>query len=651
MGCSLTEPEHLTPIFDKPGRDWPAGERGEVMGWLMAGPQLRRLLLFATHHLGYGATAQDAEDAWQSYILYYSNRNHDWIYAWDGDVDRYDPGKGLRFLDFMCYNFRRFCWRIGARLRKQTRIVKSIEVGEDEAGLPIERPLPDPHPSVDPQGQAHRSALRRAIEDCADRLRSLHHDVFVRFYLEDKSVAEVASRTQNQGRLRQERPFPCTTELAELLEREGLDAMKKNRNQLTDGQLDRFIVDLRELPAEAVGEHLTDDEFIGYVSEELSTEEVTRLDKHLASCAACAGEVERLFEVSQAWQSAQGAACLTALRWRIRSQQALNRLADALSRKQPDFAFQAAHAATAQAWKGETEGGLLHWFIEEDPDSRDLIIRLDSVELALEGAKLRLTAGEWRSDVVLSRVAPDQVGAEARFHPPSASTCRLEHSCLSRWSGKNLAVPGIAEPRCALIRRRLEDSDGSACRLAPDARWLGGTRCGLACLDVRQCPLRVPGGSRAGRHAGPGRGSARRLAGGVRVAATGTAAPRTETGRAAVAVAGCAQNLAQWRIADALLACAQIVALDPMAGDAYTCLGAYLRRIDANYPGDGLASRRPRSHVRRGWHSSGRSSTGDLARAAGCGRRLGCRRAVPPRRLPARGSTPRCCWSWAADRV
>jgi anti-sigma factor RsiW len=204
--------------------------------------------------------------------------------------------------------------------------------------------------------------------------------------------------------------------------------MKKNRNQLTDRQLDRFIADLRELPAEAVGEHLTDDEFIGYVSEELSTEEVPRLDKHLASCAACAGEVERLFEVSQAWQSAQGAARLTALRWRIRSQQALNRLADALSRKQPDFAFQAAHAATAQAWRGETEGGLLHWFIEEDPDSSDLIIRLDSVELALEGAKLRLTAGEWRSDVVLSRVASDQVGAEALL--PSAECINLPPGTL-----------------------------------------------------------------------------------------------------------------------------------------------------------------------------------------------------------------------------
>ena len=126
----------------------------------------------------------------------------------------------------------------------------------------------------------------------------------------------------------------------------------------------------------------------------------------------------------------------------------------------------------------------------------------------------------------------------------------------------------------------LEMPDGWA---EHDAAWRALTR-GNA--------LFAPGGSRAGRHAEQ-TVAARRLAGGVRVGAKRWGAPR-------------AYGPVAHR--NALLACAQIAALDPtaasdaMAGDAYARLGAYLRpRIDADYPGDGLAQVRGRARHAARW--------------------------------------------------
>jgi hypothetical protein len=60
---------------------------------------------------------------------------------------------------------------------------------------------------------------------------------------------------------------------------------------------------------------------------------------------------------------------------------------------------------------GETKDGSLRWRIVED-DDQNLVIRFGSHVLELEGVHLRLKAGMWQREVVLTRVTPDQVGAE-----------------------------------------------------------------------------------------------------------------------------------------------------------------------------------------------------------------------------------------------
>ena len=70
-----------------------------------------------------------------------------------------------------------------------------------------------------------------------------------------------------------------------------------------------------------------------------------------------------------------------------------------------------ASAATFPVEQGQAAAGTLRWQISED-DERNLVIRIASPNLQLEGAPLRLAAGAWQRGVILVRVTPDQVGAE-----------------------------------------------------------------------------------------------------------------------------------------------------------------------------------------------------------------------------------------------
>lgn len=76
----------------------------------------------------------------------------------------------------------------------------------------------------------------------------------------------------------------------------------KHKIQVRRGQLDRLIADIRALPSEPVGDHLTDDQLISYAMEALAPEEVEGLDAHLASCPDCTSEMERLLDTSEAWR-------------------------------------------------------------------------------------------------------------------------------------------------------------------------------------------------------------------------------------------------------------------------------------------------------------------------------------------------------------
>jgi hypothetical protein len=238
----------------------------------------------------------------------------------------------------------------------------------------------------------------------------------------------------------------------------------KRKIQVTRDQLDKLIADIHALPDEPVGDHLPDDEFIGYTMEALVQEEVVRIDAHLASCPDCASEMERLMEASEIWRGEQGEQRLAELAARTLAamgephreplrrdpnkevqraatevmghlghpSELLERLAARLARvlftiEKPQFA--GVHAKTPHAPRGgQTEDGLLRWRAVAD-ETGNIIIRFASHEAEFAGVRLRLRAGMWQREVVLTQKGPDQVGAEialARDELPAETVWRVE---------------------------------------------------------------------------------------------------------------------------------------------------------------------------------------------------------------------------------
>lgn len=191
--------------------------------------------------------------------------------------------------------------------------------------------------------------------------------------------------------------------------------MKPQIFRLTTRKAEEVLAFLRTTPAHPVGDHLSDDDFVGYVTDGLPAEEGERVDTHLASCVECATEMERLLEASEVWRGEEEQEDrFEALRRHISGAATLwERLTASLR----DFvlsrnvAFAGARAATPRIEDGQTEDGSLRWRIVEDEEG-NLTVRFGSHVLAWEGLRLRLRVGDWYRDLALAKAAPDQVGAE-----------------------------------------------------------------------------------------------------------------------------------------------------------------------------------------------------------------------------------------------
>ena len=58
----IESPPDIAAIFTKPGRTWTDGETTRVVEWLNSEPQLTRLHLLASRHLGTEAVWQDSHE-------------------------------------------------------------------------------------------------------------------------------------------------------------------------------------------------------------------------------------------------------------------------------------------------------------------------------------------------------------------------------------------------------------------------------------------------------------------------------------------------------------------------------------------------------------------------------------------------------------
>lgn len=190
-------------------------------------------------------------------------------------------------------------------------------------------------------------------------------------------------------------------------------------------KIDELMALFGSMPIEPVGLHLSDDEFTGYSMEMLTSEEVQRIDQHLASCSVCAAEMDRLMTAAEVWRGQEGKRRLAALRARIqakwpqypkarRSSGSLrDRLRDFLTQLQyPNVAPAPAFGTRPQPLRIESEDGTVAIYVEEDEDSGDVIVRIDSRAMELEGTLIRVYAGNWQREVPLQPVASGFVGVE-----------------------------------------------------------------------------------------------------------------------------------------------------------------------------------------------------------------------------------------------
>ena len=186
--------------------------------------------------------------------------------------------------------------------------------------------------------------------------------------------------------------------------------------------------------------HLTEEEFIGFILEDLTEEEEAEVDQHLQRCIPCAQRLELFYDAQEQFPTKEWAAqrdtFAAGLRERVQAVLAdaqRQRLTAALTgvALMTLVARRRARAATPITEEGQVElaQGTLRWrIVEESPG--DLVIRFGAHQPDWNGLALAVTAGSWSREVVLRPVAEDQVGAELVL--TSVERAALPHDAVLR---------------------------------------------------------------------------------------------------------------------------------------------------------------------------------------------------------------------------
>jgi hypothetical protein len=180
-------------------------------------------------------------------------------------------------------------------------------------------------------------------------------------------------------------------------------------------QVKRLLEDVGAgaVPDPPAGDHLTDEDVVAYVTEPqtLDAPALARIEGHLEGCAECAGEMERVAGVAEAWVGPSGTARVEALASKLQSAYVrtippLDRLRALLGSVRPAAAFVPAAAGSHEA---ESEGAIDHIHVSED-EQGNLRVALSSFDLGLAGT--RILIDPFAAAVTLEPVGADQVGGE-----------------------------------------------------------------------------------------------------------------------------------------------------------------------------------------------------------------------------------------------
>lgn len=180
----IVEPEELRPIFDKRGDLWTPAEIERVCGWLFESPQLPYLLFVALCHLGQGATAEDAEEAWAEFCAK----------RLLSVINTYDPSKGRRFWNYLLVCFKNFCHDEGPKIRRRRQrevsLPESVQTKHDDY---LELEFVDER-ADDPLEAMILNERQLVVLPFVGALPPHYRKVIVMHYFEEKSVKEIAQK-------------------------------------------------------------------------------------------------------------------------------------------------------------------------------------------------------------------------------------------------------------------------------------------------------------------------------------------------------------------------------------------------------------------------------------------------------------------------
>ena len=451
-------PDNIQRILARPGRDWSLDERNDVVVWLNEPPQLGFLARIAAFKLGLSATAQDAEDAWQDYCVKVLLRTL---------IARFDPALSP-FQAYLLLSLKQFCQRRGLALGQARDRERPLErpLGGDVVEINLVDPSERPDDTIQHAEEVREEARRhRQVRRCVDSLPEPYRTLIVRHYFGEESLVAIArsfhvmsctvrvrvhrarrklKRCMEMPEAKSRRPpeprpadgagpgqnGPSKRRTSQCLHGEQDSSGRRRARNEWAGRMtkkqpppsgaDRLLADLRGLPAEPVGPHLEDEEFVEYSMPDAVADD--RIEAHLRSCEPCAERMEHLLEVSEAWQGTEGERRLEDLSRRVVAAVRFGQLAAAV-RLQLGEMFAEAAAAAASDHPGAATGELherhgatadrrLRWAIRQDEGA--LVVGIGSHDLSFEGVTLRVTLGGEERTCVLSRVE-DQVFAEISF--------------------------------------------------------------------------------------------------------------------------------------------------------------------------------------------------------------------------------------------
>ncbi len=176
--------------------------------------------------------------------------------------------------------------------------------------------------------------------------------------------------------------------------------------------------------------HLTADELVGFILEELPKELEQDFDHHLERCVVCAQQLEDFFAAQEEfpeeeWTKQRNAFAATLRQSIVDTVSLRDRLRDFLdSFSYPIALEQAAFATPTLGAVGAAVFAMpneplkmksqdkIHGLFVKEQSNHDVIVRFDATTAELAGVTIRLSAGPWQREVRLEPVATDEIEAE-----------------------------------------------------------------------------------------------------------------------------------------------------------------------------------------------------------------------------------------------